>query len=88
MIGILRRLFARGKRRPATRLTEEEVRAIADAAVADLAFLKDLMTMIRVDEREGRVLWHVGSATRGSGWTVTVDDATGQVIDRQKWGVR
>lgn len=57
------------------------------AAVAE-GFFKDLMTITNVEQCGGRVLWHVGSATRGSGFWVTVGDATGKVVDQKSWGIR
>jgi hypothetical protein len=87
MIEAIRRLFGRKAQRPVTRLSEQEVRAIAKAAVAE-GFFKDLMTITSVEQRDGRVLWHVGSATRGSGLWVTVNDATGEVVEQKKWGIR
>jgi hypothetical protein len=87
MIRAIGRLFASGSRPPATRLSEAEARAIARAAVPD-GFFKDRMTITKVESRDGRLLWHIESATRGSGLRVTIEDATGQVIEQKKWGVR
>jgi hypothetical protein len=87
MIEIIRRLFSRRTHRSATRLSQQDVLAIAATAATD-ALLADLMTITSVEQRDGRLIWHIGSATVGSGLTVTVDDATGEVIERKTWGVR
>jgi hypothetical protein len=37
---------------------------------------------------DGRLTWVVSTATKGSGWSVSIDDATGEVGPVQRWGVR
>lgn len=88
MLARLRAWWRRGGR-PETRLTPEQARAIANAAMTgEWSWYAGKMGIASVEERDGRVLWRIGSATRGSGVIVTVEDATGVVLDRQGWGVR
>ena len=37
---------------------------------------------------DGRLVWTVSTATVGSGWRVTIDDATGEVGPVTRWGLR
>lgn len=88
MLARLRAWWRRGGR-PETRLTPEQARAIANAAMTgDWSWYAGKMGMVSTEQRDGRVLWQIGSATIGSGATVTIDDATGAVLDRRGWGVR
>lgn len=88
MLAGLRAWWRRGGR-PETRLTPEAARAIADAAMTgDWSRYAGKMGMVSIERRDGRVVWLIGSATIGSGVTVTIDDATGAVLDRRRWGVR
>lgn len=88
MLARLRAWWRRGGR-PQTRLTPEQAQAIANAAMTgDWSCYAGKMGAVSMERRDGRVLWQVGSATIGSGATVTVDDATGAVLDRRGWGVR
>jgi hypothetical protein len=86
MLKLLCRLLF-GSYRPETRMTEEEVMALAVEAAAkariDHAFLGP--TVRRTD---GRLTWTLSTATLGSGWSIHIDDATGEVGPAKPWGVR
>jgi len=70
-----------------TRMTEEEVRVLADRAARE-AGIDATLSMVGVQCTEGRVMWTANTAIRGSGWSVTVDDATGEVGPVRRWGLR
>jgi hypothetical protein len=70
-----------------TRMTEEEVRVLADR-VAREAGIDGTLSLVGVRLIEGRVVWTASTATRGSGWAVTVDDATGEVGPVRRSGLR
>ena len=49
---------------------------------------RDAMTMARVEEHNGQIVWIVSSATVGSRICVAIDDATGKVVKAERLGVR
>jgi hypothetical protein len=71
-------------RRPACRLTELEVLDIATRAIGGNTtfYVRDV---VQVGDK---VEWHIGTATVGSGIVVRINDATGEIIERHRWGVR
>lgn len=88
MLARLRAWWRRGGQAE-TRLTPEQARALANAAMTgDWSWYAGKMGMVSTERRDGRVLWQIGSATIGSGATVIIEDATGVVLDRRGWGVR
>ena len=87
MKNFFRRFGRQNNERPTAKLSQAQACAIANAAVSDSPY-KAMMTMARVDNRDGKRVWIVGSATIGSGMTVIVDDATGKILHREPWGVR
>lgn len=76
-MGWFDRLTGKG---PATRLSAEEVVALASAQAerAGFPFSGGTASATKV---AGRVVWQAHSATKDAGWTATVDDATGEVSD-------
>jgi hypothetical protein len=70
--------------RPACRLSEHEALEIARAAVgaAQPCFVQN------VRQTEAGVEWLIGTASIGSGVTIRISDATGEVLERRPWGVR
>jgi len=72
---------------PETRMSEEEVMTLAAKATkADrISRLFGRPMLRRVD---GRGTWIVSTATKGSGWSVSIDDATGEVGPVKRWGIR
>ena len=77
---------------PVTRLTLEEVLALAAEAVRTSERGQELnswgLSMAVLNVVDGRVTWWVRTPTVGSGFCVTVDDATGEVGELRRWGVR
>ena len=84
---LLRGLIGLSPRRPVTRLTEANVLDLARRALpADASGAGLIVTQLR---REGpSVRWIVSTASVGSGTTISVDDATGQVTEIAAWGLR
>jgi hypothetical protein len=72
---------------PETRMTKEEVMALAAEAFANTR-TDDVLCWPTVHSVDGRLTWIVGTATVGSGWTISIDDATGEVGPVEHWGVR
>jgi hypothetical protein len=70
-----------------TRMTEEQVRLMADW-VAHKAHIDGGFARVSVRRIEGRIVWVATTATIGSGWSVTIDDATGEVGPVKRWGFR
>lgn len=70
-----------------TRLSADEALAIARSATSGDSMSQHL-ARTTVEERSGSVVWIVSSATVGSMIEVSIDDATGKVLDVQRIGVR
>jgi hypothetical protein len=88
ILGWLRDWWRRGGR-PPTRLTAEEARAIANAAMTgEWSGFAGQMGVVQVERRDDTLLWHVRSTTIGSGVSATIDDATGALLERRRWGIR
>lgn len=79
-------LFGRWRAAPepgiATRMTEEEVVAVARTAVGDNEMDAQSLANPFPAEHNGAIVWTVSSMVMGSSVTVEVDDATGAVISR------
>ncbi len=87
MIDLLRGLVGLSPRRPATRLTEADALGLARKALPAGASGAGLI--VTGVQRNGPSLrWIVSTATVGSGTTMSVDDATGQVTEVTAWGLR
>jgi hypothetical protein len=86
MFTVFRR-FLFGPPRPETRMTEAEVRVLADKAAKE-AHIDDMLTQITVERINSRIMWTASTATKGSGWCVTIDDTTGEVGRVRRWGFR
>jgi hypothetical protein len=87
MTNFFRRFWKQGKNGQKAALSDAQACAIANAAVADTPY-KDLMGMVKLENRDGHWTWIIGSTTIGSGMTVIIDDATGEITQREPWGVR
>lgn len=74
MFRLLRRLLLNA--RPKTRLRREQVMDIAAEAAqaAQAAHVSATFAILLVREIEGRLTWIASTATKGSGWRVSVDD--------------
>lgn len=94
---VLRRLLALGRQRlpprPPLRLRELEVQELAAAAFLAAGIGRDrphpygtIVSLPRFGDSP--LLWVVGTATIGSGWRVSVDDASGEVGPVTRWGLR
>jgi hypothetical protein len=68
-------------------LSEQQARDVAETAVLGTHHAGN-MWMAELGHLDGRLIWIVGSASVGSGITVTIDDATGDVISCKPWGIR
>jgi hypothetical protein len=85
MLTLLRRLFCPPS--PETRMTRDEVMALA-AKAAEAARINCVLGWATVRRIDGRLTWIVSTATKGSGWSVSIDDATGEVGPVKRWGIR
>ena len=72
---------------PSTRLSADQAVQIARSAVEDVS-TRELLTMTRIDDRNGTLVWTVSQAVMGRATHVEVDDSTGQVLKVYATGVR
>ena len=86
MFSWLRRLLSI-KLRPETRMTRAQVMQMA-GEVAQMAQIPVTFGVLSLRRIDGRLLWIATTVTKGSGWRVTVDDATGELGPVRRWGVR
>jgi hypothetical protein len=86
MFALLRRILP-GPPTPATRMNRDEVMALA-AKAAEAARINRTLCVATVRRIDGRLTWIVSTATKGSGWSMSIDDATGEVGPVKHWGVR
>jgi len=86
MLNLLRRLLS-GASPPKTRMTREQVTALAAKAAA-AAKIKQSFGLLTVRQIDGRLTWFARTATVGSGWSVRIDDETGEVGPVRRWGIR
>ena len=85
VMSLLRKLLGKSApTRPTCRLTETEALEIARHALGAATPLY----VTRIARTERGIEWQIGTATIGSGVTISIDDATGAVIERGKWGIR
>jgi hypothetical protein len=71
----------------ATRMTQDEAMALA-AKAAEAAGIDRVLGVAMVRRVDGRLTWIVSTATKGSGWSVSIDDATGEAGPVKRWGIR
>ena len=93
LLHVLFRLGPPKPPQPPTRLSQAEVLALAAAAMQELQIGRGLAHSYGLVPSlprlaDGRVVWTVSTATIGSGWSVSVDDATGEVGPVKRWGLR
>jgi len=86
MLALLRRVLF-GPASSETRMTRDEAMALA-AKAAEAAAIDRVLGWATVRRIDGRLIWVVSTATKGSGWSVSIDDATGEVGPVTRWGVR
>jgi|APLak6261673822_1056097.scaffolds.fasta_scaffold00580_4 uncharacterized membrane protein YkoI len=87
MFHIFDRWLSKKKKRPKTRLSEQEVVAIARKAAAGQPSC-EYLGLVMLEENEGVLTWIVGSATIGGSLEVWIDDASGEVLEIKQLGVR
>jgi hypothetical protein len=70
--------------RPVCRLTETQALQIAGTVLGGHAplLVRDVAIVA------GRVEWTIGTATTGSGRVARINDATGDVLAVERWGLR
>jgi hypothetical protein len=82
LVDLMRRLFARAApQRPACHLTETQALEIARGVVSAACW-------VHVVRTEKGIEWQISTATKGSGDLIRIDDATGKIIERRRWGIR
>jgi hypothetical protein len=87
MFGFFKRLRRSKQSTAQTKLSHDAVLAIARRAAANESLAEDLALM-RLEQRAGRTIWIVSSATVGSRLHVTIDDSSGEVLEKQLLGGR
>jgi uncharacterized membrane protein YkoI len=87
MFHIFDRWLSKKKEKPKTRLSEHEVIAIARKAASGQPSCENLC-LITLEENAGALIWIVSSATIGSSLHVWIDDASGEVLEIKRLGVR
>jgi hypothetical protein len=65
-------------------MAEQEVRTAADRA----AHIDRPLSLLVLRSIDGRLEWIASTPTIGSGWSVTIDDATGETGPVRSWGIR
>lgn len=75
------------KKSTQTRLVQNEALAIARRAAAHEPLAQEL-AIVRIEERDGHPVWIVSSATVGIKLWVVIDDASGEVLDVKRGGIR
>jgi len=86
MFSLLRRLLSIDLRQE-TRLTPAQVMQMAGEA-ARAAHINATFGVLSLRRIDGRLKWIASTPTKGSGWRVTVDDATGELGPVRRWGLR
>lgn len=87
MLSFLRRLFGRGQPILKSALSVQQACGIAEKVVSG-THCAGMMNLSKLENRDGKLIWLISSVTVGSGAIVTIDDATGAVMQSERWGVR
>lgn len=87
MLNFLRRLFGQGQPIPKSVLSVQQACDIAEKMVSG-THCAGTMNLSKLENRDGKLIWLVSSVTVGSGAMVTIDDATGAVMQSERWGIR
>jgi uncharacterized membrane protein YkoI len=87
MFKLIERLFGHKPTNIRTRLTADQALAIARSATADDSLSRHLGP-VKLEDRLGAPIWIVSSATIGRMLEVSIDDATGKVLEVRHSGVR
>ena len=83
----LARWLGKGPQPIPTRLSSDEAIAIARRAAADDPQRENL-TMTRVERRSGKATWIVSASVVGRHLVISIDDATGEVLEKTHLGTR
>jgi hypothetical protein len=83
MLKLLHRLLFR-PRHPETHMTQEQVLALAAEAAAK-ARINHAFLVPTVQRIDGQLTWNVRTAMIGSGWSINIDDSTGEVGPVKRW---
>jgi uncharacterized membrane protein YkoI len=87
MFKLIERLFGHKPTNIRTRLSADQALAIARSATADDSLSRHLGP-VKLEDRSGTPVWIVSSATVGQMLEVSIDDATGKVLEAHHVGVR
>ncbi|HEU5134303.1 MAG TPA: hypothetical protein VFU13_04085 [Steroidobacteraceae bacterium] len=87
LFDFLARLLGKGPQPPHTRLSRDEAIAIARRAAADDPQSAQL-TIAEVRLQSGNAIWSVSAAEVGRHLVISIDDATGAVLEKKHVGLR
>lgn len=87
MFQLLNRWLSKKNKSAETRLSKDEVLAIARKAASEYPSGEDL-NIVTLEQNAGVSIWIVSSATVGHTLVVWVDDASGDVLEIKQLGVR
>jgi len=87
VLDFLARFLGKSPKPIPTRLSSDEAIAIARRAAADDPQCEDL-TIASVEQKSGKAIWIVSPAVVGRHLVISIDDATGQVLEKQHFGTR
>jgi len=87
MLRFIRRMIGLREPKPKSVLSAQQACEIAEKVVAGGRYAGK-MNLSKLETRDGKLIWLISSVTKGSGWLVTIDDATGAVIQSERWGIR
>jgi hypothetical protein len=83
-MSLLRLFFRQGaKPKAEVHLSEAEVLVLARQALGGSRPLRVMLV-----HSDAGAIWSVSEVALGSGGQVRIDDATGKVLSRERWGVR
>lgn len=84
---LLARWLGKGAPTIPTRLSSDEAIAIARRAAADDPQC-EYLTIASVERRSGNAIWIVSPAVVGRHLVISIDDATGEVLEKKHVGIR
>jgi hypothetical protein len=87
MFHILDRRLSKKKEPPKTLLSKDEVLNIARKSATEYPHCKYL-NIVTLEKSSGALTWRVSSATIGNRLHVWIDDASGEVLEIKRLGVR
>jgi hypothetical protein len=87
MLDFIARWFGKRKHPAQSRLSSDEALAIARRAAAGDPLL-EYLSLVKIEQRSGNATWIVSSATVGRMLQVSIDDASGNVLEMKHIGMR